>query len=156
MTSFLIFFAIFIVVALLAIAVYMHWLLHRQKIEREQQVLSMQKQEQEARERHEQSIRFIARAYAAGQVESPEACLRLAGLLDILRVDGEAREPYIAIDKMRDAIAHIPIKDEWLALTKPQRRLYAMQLEEQTLTYQDFIDPAIKKLEAFSVAGVTH
>ncbi len=136
-----------IICILSAVAIYYQILLRR----KQKLLVDAQKAQRQAlsdgQQKNIQSIRIIARAYRSGQVESAEACLRLAGLMDVLGMDGKHREPFAAIDKMREAIAHIPTHAQWKALSKADRKHYEQQIAAEEKKLKDFILQAIERLE---------
>lgn len=140
-----------IILILLAVAIYYCWRLARVRRAQRDVQLEFEATAKKQIEEHVQSIRIIARAHINGQVESPEACLRICGLLDLLSVSAEQRLPYVALDKMRDSIKHIPVKDKWLALTRDERDAYRAQMVRSEEDLEDFIKPAMVQLQSFAI-----
>lgn len=129
--------------ALSAVALYYVLQLRRLRVKREAQANAYALAENESRTGIKKSIKIIARAFMAGQVEAAEACVRLTHLLDLLSVSGTEREPFVAIDKMAAAIAHIPIKEQWTRLPKAERRRFEGQIAKHEQELKEFIDVAM-------------
>lgn len=143
--------ALTIILILLAVAIYYCWRLVQVRRVQQDAQLEFEAAVKKQTEEHVQSIRIIARAHVSGQVESPEACLRICGLLDLLSVSAEQRLPFVALDKMRDSIKHIPVKDKWLALTREERDSYRAQMVRSEEDLEDFIKPAMVQLQSFTI-----
>lgn len=151
--SWLMLIAFTIILILLIVASYYCWRLARVRRAQRDVQLEYQAAAKKQTDEYVQSIRIIARAHVSGQVESPEACLRICGLLDLLAVSAEQRLPFVALDKMRDSIKHIPIKDKWLALTREERDSYRAQMVRLEQDLEDFIKPAMAQLQSFTIDG---
>jgi hypothetical protein len=64
-----------------------------------------------ARKRREsmiESIRILAQAVEAGQVEYSEACLRIKGLLDHVEPTLLQKSPFIVFQQVHDKLQHMP------------------------------------------------
>lgn len=141
--------AVVVILVLAAIAAALHWQLYKRRLLEKQQRHSARQLQIETERRHSESIRVLARAHSSGQVDSAEACLRIAGLLDILQVEAKARERFVAIDKMRAAIAHIPTQQAWLALPKQERSRFRAEMQHHETQLKEFIDVAMGELHDF-------
>jgi hypothetical protein len=146
MTEYLLYAGIAIVLVLLVIALYLHWrlLLLNRQIRRRKQETELQLAA--ARQQLNESIQIICKALLAEQVGYAEACLRISKLMDQLSVDADAREEFIAFDKLAQAVEHIPILDAWRQLPKQQKREYSTHIEQQEALLGDFVKDAAHRL----------
>jgi len=101
---------VFIAIALVVIGVLLVYIWRQSKVLSEQRLRDKKTAEFQARRRDEmvESIRMIAMAVEADQVEYSEACLRLKGLLE--HVDPELLEkpPFQVFQQVHDKISHMP------------------------------------------------
>ncbi len=134
--------------ALVLIALYLHWQLFKRSQRAKQAQKQMSEQVAQQNDSWRRSIRVIAQAYVAGQVETAEACLRLSKLMDLLEWEEGRREPFLVIDKMAQSLAHIPILTEWKALPRVERRKYEAYIHSQEASLEAFIRPAMEQLKA--------
>ncbi|AKO51499.1 hypothetical protein ABA45_02900 [Marinobacter psychrophilus] len=88
-----------------------------------------------ARKRREsmiQSIRILAQAVEAGQVESSEACLRIKGLLDHVEPTLLQKSPFAVFQQVHDKLQHMPthqarLETEPKFVSKMDKERYAIE-----------------------------
>lgn len=135
-----------VIVALVAVAVYLHWRLHKvrkriKEVEREQAELM-----EASRDKINKSIQILCRSLIEDQVGCAEVSIRVSYLLNQLSVDGARRAPYVAFDKMASAVNHIPILDQWRALPKRKKREYELQIAQHEQELGDFVRDAAQQM----------
>lgn len=135
-----------LVLALLSIAIYLHWRLYLNNKQLEQRQKEADAQYLHARQQLNQSIQIICRALLAEQVECAEASLRVSKLMDQLSVNGPEREEFVAFDKFAHAIEHIPILDAWKKLPRQAKRDFEEQIKQQDELLGDFVRDAAQRM----------
>lgn len=140
------FFGALIVVALLAVAVFLHWKLYHAK--QRAQVLAKEQEQVISKKREEafNSLRIIAKSYLAEQVELAEAAIRISRLMDFLVLNEAERMPFRVFDEVQKKIAHIPILKDFNALDKSSRREYQKTIVLVQSEYEDFAKAAAVQL----------
>ena len=141
--------ALLIIIVLSAAAVFLHWQLHLRR-KRDAQLFAEQEQKI-AKQRSEaaNSLRIIAKSYLSEQVELGEASIRISKVMDTLGMNEQERMPYNVFDQVHSKLAHIPILQEWKALSKKEKRDYLKTIESVQVDYQDFAKSAAKGLVDF-------
>lgn len=101
---------VFIVIALVVIGVLLAYIWRQSRILSEQRLRDKKTEELQARRRDEmvESIRVIAMAVEANQVEYSEACLRLKGLLEHVEPELLEKPPFEVLQQVHDKISHMP------------------------------------------------
>ncbi|HEY7771563.1 MAG TPA: DUF2489 domain-containing protein [Marinagarivorans sp.] len=150
-TTLLFFAGLFVVLALAAVAGFLHWQLHLRK-KRDAQLLA----KQEARiAKHRQdainSLRIIGRSYLAEQVELGEAGIRVSNLMDYLALSEAQRAPFRVFDEVNAKIKHIPILQAWKDLPSKERRQHLKVIQQTEVQYKDFAMDAAKALANFDL-----
>lgn len=149
----LLFFAGLIIVLLLAaVAGFLHWQLHLRKqrdakIFAEQQVVIAKKQEEALK-----SLQIIAKSYMSEQVELGEAGIRISRLMDVLALTEAQRAPFKVFDQIHERLSHIPILQEWKALTKKEKFKHLKTIASVEQDFKDFAKDAAKQLAVFNPA----
>lgn len=93
-------------------------------------------------------IRVLAGSYLAGQVESSEASLRIAVLLDQPGVANEVKQRGQPFVGLAGELAHIPTHQAWKDLPADQRRAFRAQMETLESRYQSALKGAAEELLA--------
>jgi len=101
---------VFIAIALVVIGVLLVYIWRQSKALSEQRLRDKKTAEFQARRRDEmvESIRVIAMAVEADQVEYSEACLRLKGLLEHVDPALLEKPPFHVFQQVHDKISHMP------------------------------------------------
>ena len=147
----LLFFAGFIIVLLLAgIAGFLQWQLHLRKkrdakIFAEQQAVIAKKQDEALK-----SLHIIAKSYISEQVELGEAGIRISRLMDVLALNEAQRAPFKVFDQIHERLSHIPILQEWKALTKKEKFKHLKTIASVEQDFKDFAKDAAKQLAEFN------
>ncbi len=100
----------FIAIALVVIGVLLVYIWRQSRVLSEQRLREKKTEEFQARRRDEmiESIRVIAMAVEADQVEYSEACLRLKGLLEHVAPELLEKPPFQVFQQVHDKISHMP------------------------------------------------
>ncbi|WP_053980864.1 DUF2489 domain-containing protein [Marinagarivorans algicola] len=148
----LLFFVGLIIILLLAgMATFLHWQLHLRK-KRDALLLA----EQEAvmaknREDALKSLHIIAKSYISGQVELGEAGIRVSRLMNVLGLTDAQRAPFTVFDQIHERLAHIPILQDWKALSKKEKFQHLKTINTVERDFKDFAVPAAKELAVFKI-----
>lgn len=138
--------AIAIILILAAVAVYLNWRVYRVKTQQKAKEREAEQKYADFRERANDSIQIVCRAYLQGQVETGEACLRICGLMDQLNVPPQERTQYTHIAKMSDAIRHIPILEAWQALPKKEKKEHQEFMSRKAAELEQGIKQDVQRL----------
>ncbi|MGM0951755.1 MAG: DUF2489 domain-containing protein [Pseudomonadota bacterium] len=101
---------VFIVIALVVIGLLLAYIWRQSKALSEQRLRDRKTEEFQAKRRDEmvESIRMIAMAIEANQVEYSEGCLRLKGLLEHVAPELLEKPPFQVFQEVHDKISHMP------------------------------------------------
>lgn len=101
---------VFIAIALVVIGALLVYIWRQSRVLSEQRLREKKTEEFQARRRDEmiESIRVIAMAVEADQVEYSEACLRLKGLLEHVAPELLEKPPFQVFQQVHDKISHMP------------------------------------------------
>jgi len=101
---------VFIVIALVVIGLLLAYIWRQSKALSEQRLRDKKTAEFQAKRRDEmvESIRMIAMAIEANQVEYSEGCLRLKGLLEHVAPELLEKPPFQVFQEVHDKISHMP------------------------------------------------
>lgn len=146
MTSLLIGIAIVVVLVLFAVALYLHWLLYKQRLKHDEGVRVLAALQKEKRKRTKNSIVVLVKGALEGQVTLTEACIRISKLMESINFIEENDEDYKVFSQLTQATSHIPILDEWQKLSKKEKQAYDKQREKIERKYQDFVESAMHRL----------
>ncbi len=83
-----------------------------------------------ARHQAKMSIVVLARGALSKQVDTTEAAIRIATLLDYLDDGNRPRQRYAGVFHLSEATAHIPRLERWQELDKSEKRKYRRQMQE--------------------------
>lgn len=145
----LIFACITIVIILAVVASFLHWQLHLRKkrdaqLKAEQDAVIAKTQEDALK-----SLHIIAKSYVSGQVELGEAGIRISRLMDVLALNDAERAPFKVFDQVHERLAHIPILQEWKALSKQEKFRHNKTIASVETDFKDFAADAAKQLAKF-------
>lgn len=101
---------VFIIIALVVIGLLLAYIWRQSKVLSEQRLRDKKTEEFQAKRRDEmvESIRVIAMAIEANQVEYSEGCLRLKGLLEHVEPELLEKPPFQVFQEVHDKISHMP------------------------------------------------
>ncbi len=139
--------ALVVILVLAAIAVYLQLKLKRQKARQKEQLEALAAADEEQRRRLNMSIQIIAQGIHDDQLTLTEASIRIKVLLDGLGVDDSVRKEYIAFYELAKATDHIPILDQWKALSLKKRLAYDRERLAQEKKYKDFVLDAARRIQ---------
>jgi len=131
--------AIFIVAVLAATAGYLQFKVYFQLKNRNKHRKQVQIERAEMQERTKKSIELLCRALLAEQVLITEAAIRISVLLSVLDINENEVQRYSAFMHLANAVAHIPILEDWRKLSRKQQQTYENERDEIEVQYRDFI-----------------
>lgn len=101
---------VFIIIALVVIGLLLAYIWRQSKALSEQRLRDRKTEQFQAKRRDEmvESIRVIAMAIEANQVEYSEGCLRLKGLLEHVEPELLEKPPFQVFQEVHDKISHMP------------------------------------------------
>lgn len=101
-------------------------------------------------ERHQylqESIQLVAGAILHDEkMTLTEGCIRLKVLLENFRPQLLEQEAYAVINEVHDKTSHIPIKDEWQALSKKLKRSYEQEMRDLETLHQEAVEAVAREL----------
>ena len=128
-----------LVAGLSVYAGYLGYKLRQQRLEAEQakQQLAeeMVAKESDAR----QSVQIIARALVQKDLSETEAAMRIAWLSQQIKLIEEEAQHVSVFQQLAVATSHIPILDDWAALSKSEKRRLDAERESIELNFREFI-----------------
>jgi hypothetical protein len=128
-----------LVAGLSVYAGYLGYKLRQQRLEAEQakQQLAeeMVAKESDAR----QSVQIIARALVQKDLSETEAAMRIAWLSQQIKLSEEEAQHISVFQQLAVATSHIPILDDWAALSKSEKRRLDAERESIELNFREFI-----------------
>ncbi len=101
----------------------------------------------QARSHNNKSIQILAQALHKDELTLTEASLRIAFLLDQLEVNDAVKEEFSAFYQLRERTNHIPILQEWQALTDKEQRVFDKERLQHENTYFEFVMDAAKRIQ---------
>ena len=135
--------AIIIIAGLFSWAITLLWRLYRTNTTHEESALQ---QNSQARSQARMSIVVLARGALSQQVDTTEAAIRLATLLDYLDDGNRPRQRYAQVFHLSEATAHIPRLDEWRQLDKAEKRKYRKQMQELERQHSRQMNETLQRL----------
>ena len=128
-----------LLIALVIYAGYLSFQLRRQRLVTEgaekQLAEELASKEAEAR----QSVQIIARALVQKDLSETEAAMRIAWLSQQIKLSEDEAQQVSVFHQLAVATSHIPILDDWAALSKSEKR--RLDSERQTIesNFSEFI-----------------
>jgi len=139
--------AVAIILVLAVIAINLRLKLKKQKAKQKVQMDALDAAGREQRERLNKSIQIIAQGVREDQLSLTEASIRIKVLLDGLGVEQTVQKEYIAFYELAKATDHIPILDEWKALSLKKRLAFDKERDELEQQYRDFVLDAARRIQ---------
>lgn len=140
--------AALIIVVLVVIAVRLQLKVRAQEAERREKLQALEQAAAEQRERINKSIQVIALAtLQEEQLTLTEASLRIRGLLDGLAVDETVQKEFVAFYELAKATEHIPILEEWKALSLKKRLAFDKERTDLEEKYREFVLDAARRIQ---------
>lgn len=135
-----------LLIALSLYAGYLGYKLRQQRLEAEQakQQLAeeMAAKETDAR----QSVQIIARALVQKDLSETEAAMRIAWLSQQIRLSEDEAQQVSVFQQLAVATSHIPILDDWAALSKSEKRRLDAERETIEKNFREFIQDSAVQL----------
>jgi len=116
----------------------------RQQRQAAEQALAdeLAKKEREAR----QSLQIIARALIQKDLSETEAAMRISWLAQQIQMSADEAQHLSVFKQLAEATSHIPILDDWAALSKAEKRRLNLEREAIEVNYRDFIQVSAEQL----------
>jgi len=128
-----------LLIALTIYAGYLGYKLRQQRLEaeqsRQQLAEEMVAKESDAR----QSVQIIARALVQKDLSETEAAMRIAWLSQQIKLSEDEAQHISVFQQLAVATSHIPILDDWAALSKAEKRRLDAERESIELNFREFI-----------------
>lgn len=99
------------------------------------------------RSHNNKSIQILAMALHKNELSLTEASMRIAYLLDQLEVHDSVKEEFSAFYQLRERTNHIPILQEWKALSDKEQRVFDKERLTHENTYFEFVMDAAKRIQ---------
>ena len=135
-----------LLIALSLYAGYLGYKLRQQSLEAEQvkQQLAEEMAAKEADAR--QSVQIIARALVQKDLSETEAAMRIAWLSQQIRLSEDEAQQVSVFQQLAVATSHIPILDDWAALSKSEKRRLDAERETIEKNFREFIQDSAVQL----------
>lgn len=137
---------VLIIVALAGYAIYLQKQLHQRKLAREEQAHQLATDLEERREHYKKSIHILAAALEADQMTLTEGAIRISMLASQLDLEETERERYQVFFQLTQATSHIPILEDWKALSTRDKLRFDREREEIEEKYREFVVEAARQL----------
>jgi hypothetical protein len=95
-----------------------------------------------------QSVQIIARALVQKDLSETEAAMRIAWLSQQIRLSEDEAQQVSVFQQLAVATSHIPILDDWKALSKSEKRRLDAERESIELNFREFIQASAVELTA--------
>ena len=128
-----------IVLALTIYAIYVVRLVYLQRKENIKRQLDDAASKNKAAAKARKDIAIILRVLTQGQMSLTEAAIRVMALKLALPLNEQNTEKFSALDNLAKATSHIPILNQWKALSREQQDEYDKEREHLEALYQQDI-----------------
>ncbi|MCR8924424.1 DUF2489 domain-containing protein [Dasania sp. GY-MA-18] len=135
--------AVAIVIVLAGYAVYTWRLASKQQQAQADELRATEQHRNEAADTARLNIMTMLRVLEQGQVSSTEAAIRIMSYRQALPVAEQQQAFFKPFDQLALATAHIPILDEWKALSSTQQQAFDEQRTALEQQYQADIKAAV-------------
>lgn len=137
--------------SLASYAGYLGFMLYRQKVAREQADVELARElkvkESEARE----SVRIIARALVQNDLTETEAAMRITWLCQQITLSDLEAQQVSVFQQLAHATSHLPILDDWKALSKSDKRRLNKERESIESNFREFTQLSAVELTTFEL-----
>ena len=132
-------------------ASYLAFKLRQQRIDAEQakQQLAVELATKEAEAR--QSVQIIARALVQKDLSETEAAMRIAWLSQQIKLTEDEAQQVSVFHQLAVATSHIPILDDWAALSKSEKRRLDTERESIEKNFREFIEVSAVELSSIEL-----
>lgn len=132
-------------------AAYLGYRLYQQRAAKEQANTQLAR-ELEAKEADaRQSVRIIARALVQKDLTETEAAMRIAWLSQQIKLSDTEAQQVSVFQQLAQATSHLPILDDWKALSKSDKRRLNRERESIESNYREFIQLSAVELTTFEL-----
>jgi len=128
-----------LLIALSIYAGYLGYKLRQQRVETEQAQIELAKELSKKEIEARQSVQIIARALVQKDLSETEAAMRIAWLSQQIQLSVDEAQHVSVFTQLAGATAHIPILDDWAALSKSEKRRLDAERESIESNYREFI-----------------
>jgi len=139
--------AVIIIAVLTVIAVRLQLKVRAQEAEQRKKLQALEQAAAEKRKRINKSIQIIAQAaLQEEQLTLTEASLRIRVLLDSLSVEESVQKEFVAFYELAKATEHIPILEEWKALSLKKRLVFDKERTDLEEKYRELVLDAARRI----------
>ncbi|MYM62248.1 DUF2489 domain-containing protein [Pseudomaricurvus sp. HS19] len=135
-----------IVVALSGVAAWYLLALRRLRQRQAGQMEILRAERDQQRQRLNNSIQVLAQGLLEEQLTLTEGAIRIRVLLDSLNISDDERESYRAFYLLATATDHIPILEQWKALSTKKKLELTRQREKLESDHREFVLDAAKRI----------
>lgn len=138
--------ATLVLIVLAVTAGYYLWQVRKLQQRQQQQREALQEEGAKQRQRINNSIQILAQGILDDQLTLTEASIRIRVLLDSLSVTDDVRDNYKAFYLLADATDHIPILDQWKALSTKKKLQLTKEREKLETDHREFVEDAARRI----------
>lgn len=135
-----------VVLVLSGVALYYQVLLQKKNRQTRRNEEGLKAELAERKAKNKKSIMILARAVLEEQVTLTEASIRINALLPTLGLDTERKDELSVFRQVAEATAHIPILDQWKALSRREKQSFEKEIEVIEANFRDFTVAAAEKI----------
>jgi len=143
----MVFLVVLAVLIIIGLASYAAWLFRKIRIrdkDRELAVEKLVKQKKESETYARDSIIVLLRGLQQDQVSLTEVAIRITGLCQVL--PAEEVEKFRLFAELANKTSHIPIKEDWKALSRAKKRVFDKERETLEAEYMPKVEPIINQV----------
>lgn len=132
-------------------AAYLGYRLYQQRAAREQANTQLARELEAKESDARQSVRIIARALVQKDLTETEAAMRIAWLSQQIKLSDTEAQQISVFQQLAQATSHLPILDDWKALSKSDKRRLNRERESIESNYREFIQLSAVELTTFEL-----
>ena len=132
-------------------AAYLGYRLYQQRAAREQANTQLARELEAKESDARQSVRIIARALVQKDLTETEAAMRIAWLSQQIKLSDTEAQQVSVFQQLAQATSHLPILDDWKALSKSDKRRLNRERESIESNYREFIQLSAVELTTFEL-----
>ncbi|GAA5316640.1 MAG: hypothetical protein AseanaTS_18440 [Candidatus Pelagadaptatus aseana] len=139
-------FALIVLVVLMVMAWYYTKKVKEMEAAQKEAMALLEKKLEEQREKRKKSIRIIAQGVVEDQLTLTEGAIRLSALLGSMEAGESHKEEFKAVFLLAEATSHIPVLDEWKALSTKKKMAYDSERVNIESDHKEFVLDAAQRL----------
>jgi hypothetical protein len=101
-----------------------------------------------------QSVQIIARALVQKDLSETEAAMRIAWLSQQIKLSEDEAQQVSVFHQLAVATSHIPILDDWVALSKSEKRRLDTERESIEANFREFIEVSAVQLSSIELSSI--